>query len=347
MKSKHFNSPYMKLFFIFVSLFSCSVYAGKDLTLNFSKNPLTYDGPADATASGQVIGPEWVASGYLIDMCRAGGNIIATATISPISMATSATTNIDGVTYQIFSTGAQGVGWVMGVKDTNANNFTALGITENQWYPSPGTPTKLQNIIGGYSKITLVKTAEHLQTGTTIIPAQNLAKISCYNSGGALVDSAFIKINSETINVEAKGCQVESAKSAVVNLPDVYVRNFPAVGSVSDVSASNTISIKCDQGVNVSATVSDQSNLSNTSDVLNLTASSTAKGLGIQTYYNNTLLKYGPDDSSSGTTNQFFIAESTSPNETIQLPLTFKYVRTGDLAAGTVDGLVGVTFSYQ
>jgi hypothetical protein len=82
---------------------------GNDMTLNFS-GPLTYSGPADSTSVGQQIGATWGASGDRVGMCRGGSRSIARAIIRPISPATNLTTQIDGVTYQVFDTGTPGVG---------------------------------------------------------------------------------------------------------------------------------------------------------------------------------------------------------------------------------------------
>ncbi|MDL4454799.1 hypothetical protein QRZ34_27615 [Klebsiella michiganensis] len=112
---------------------------------------------------------------------------------------------------------------------------------------------------------------------------------------------------------------------------------------------SVTLSLRCDTGITVAATVSDQTNQGNTSNIISLSAGSTAKGVGIQAFYNgsNTPVNLGPDNSSKGNTNQFSITRTTTQGQIVTVPLAFKYVRTGAMEAGSANGLVGVTFSYQ
>lgn len=336
----------MKIFTLFFALclYAGFTSAGTDLTMSFYPNPLIYSGTADAAEIGQSFGPEWAASASSRIMCQTSG--IATASVSPVMPSAGFTTVLNGVTYEVFNTLTPGIGWVMGVKDTNATNYSALKNIENQWYPAPGTSENIQNTIGGLSQVTLIKTTSHLKTGVTTLPAENIAQIKCYSSSGALVDSAFIRINSVDINVTAKGCEVSSADNMQVSLDNHYINEFPDIGSHSP-EKTITVDLKCDAGINVEATVSDQSNLANTTDTMSLSADSTAKGLGIQTLYNNSVVSYGPDNSSSGNLNQFFIQSTVSDDQIISVPLSFRYVRTGDLEVGSANGLMGVTFSYQ
>lgn len=339
---------YMRYMILGLLLGTGLARAGTDLLLTPSQNPLIYNGAADAMAMGQPIGPAWVADGSLEDMCRDPSGLpgISRATLSPVQPFTGITTVIDGVTYQVFSTQTPGVGWVMGVKDTHATNMAPLTNTENQWYPAPGTTTNDQGVIGGESRLTLVKTAAHLATGITTIPAENVAQIRCYSYTGALRDSAYIRLNAVDINVTALGCEVTSGTSPVVAMGDHSIADFAAVGSTSE-EHSTDIFLQCNAGVNVEATLSDQSSPGNTTDTLTLTADSTARGLGIQTLYNGQLLSYGPDNSSKGNLNQFFISSVDTEGQQVTLPLSFRYVRTGAMVEGSANGLVGVTFSYQ
>lgn len=345
MNSKRFDAF---LFFIICSLFCCrSVFAGDDNTLIFNTNPLIYNGPADAVSFGDQIGPAWVADHEQIQMCSTFPDFnITTAVVEPVSPPTAYTTSIDGVTYQVFSTGTEGIGWVMGVKDTRANNFTPLMNMKQQWYPAPGTPTGPIPIIGGEGRVTLVKVATHLHTGNTTLLAQNIAIIKCYGEAGNLVDSAFIKINSINIYVNATGCTVESSKEPVLDFGKFTNGQFPSIGSTSTEKNIN-IALKCNSNVTIQATLSDQSDLANRSRNIKLTSDSTAQGLAIQAFHNGESLELGPDDSSKGVQNQFFISSPVSEGQTIQVPLSFKYVRTGDISPGTANGLVGITFSYQ
>lgn len=320
---------------------------GSDLTLTFS-GAISYTGPADDVSVGQQIGPAWSASNKNVYMCNNSSKATAKAYVSAVRPSTGLTTTISGVNYIIYDSGTPGIGLVVGVKDSNATNYSALMTTQNQWYPAPGTNTVPYNGIGGYGKVTLVKTTGHLQTGTTTLAAQNIAIVQCYGSDGSATDSAYIKIAQTQITVAATGCTVQSGANRVIDMGNVSTGSLPSVGSQSP-AKSTSIGLSCDTGIHVAATISDQSNTANTSNIIGLTSGSTAKGIGIQAFYNgsSTPVSLGPDDSSKGNTNQFSIADISTQGQSVTVPLAFRYVRTGDMTAGTANGLVGVTFSYQ
>lgn len=349
------NSIFSIFILVCASVASSSVIAGADLTLPFSTSPLSYTGPADGVSFGDQIGPTWVASANQEQMCLVDPEHPTVqrhyrATVSPIAASTNYRTTIDGVEYMVFDSGTPGIGWVMGVKDTNANAFTPLISNDLQWFPAPGTeshpPPRWD--IGGYAKITLVKISTHLATGITNLAAQNLAQVRCYGQYGELTDSAYIKINSIPIIVNASGCTVESPKDPVLDFGKFTNGQFPSVGSLSAAKDIH-VQIKCDAGVNVFASLSDQSNIGNRTTNITLTHDSTGAGLAIQAFYNggSSPVLLGADDPSKGAANQFHIGNSSSQGQVIQIPLSFKYVRTGDISPGTANGLVGITFSYQ
>lgn len=336
-----------KLIQIFIfTLFSQFSVAGTDMTVNYS-GALNYSGPADAVGVGQLIGSTWVAMGNQ-QMCHSSAMDIARAVIVPISAPTQLKVNIDGVVYSTFATGIPGISWIMSIKDSHAYYYSALGATENQWYPALGTGDISQIDIGGDVKVSFIKTDTRLITGTSVIPAQNFAKIVCYRQDGSIVDQAFIKTSNRVVTVQAKGCSVTTPANATLNLGDFTNYHFPSVGSTVG-NASYTISLSCDADVNLKATVSDQTNKTNTSNIVTLTPSSAAHGLGVQVFYNGstTPLALGPDNSSIGNLNQFSIARTSSNNQTMNVPLQFKYIRTGAITAGSANAIVGLTFSYQ
>ncbi len=93
-------------------------------------------------------------------------------------------------------------------------------------------------------------------------------------------------------------------------------------------------------------TLTDATNPGNRSDVLTLTNASTAKGVGIRIMNGTTPVQYGPDSSETGNPNQWFATEAG--NQTVNIPLSARYVRTSDtLKAGTADAVATFTMSYQ
>lgn len=131
-----------------------------------------------------------------------------------------------------------------------------------------------------------------------------------------------------------------------VTLPTVNRSAFSAgVGSVASPQSFSLV-FSCSSGAQVSIVLTDSTDPSNRSNVLTATADSSAKGIGIQ-LLNSTgaPVSFGPDSSDPSTTNQWVIG--ASPNGPLQVPLTARYVRTGDVEAGTIRALATFTMSYQ
>ncbi|WP_176048594.1 fimbrial protein [Burkholderia sp. BCC1644] len=128
-------------------------------------------------------------------------------------------------------------------------------------------------------------------------------------------------------------------------------------GGVSMTSVENApersfnIGLSCSGGTNAAKTrmymtLTDATDSSNRSNMLNLTSNSTAKGVGVQIKNGSTAVSYGPDSSNAGNENQWFVTETGNGN--VDIPLTARYVTTGGkLAAGSANAIATFTMSYQ
>ncbi|MBS1206266.1 MAG: pilus assembly protein pilin FimA [Proteobacteria bacterium] len=336
----------MRLFFFISGLLFCvSVQAlewKSDITL--SPQPMKYNGPADSVVPGNIIGSTWSATANVLEVFWCG--VIFTcnkSTMQPSSSAVSSgmTVTVDGINYTIFETGVPGVGYIIGLKDTNSTQYIPLQTGMTQTYPAPGTTTTTYQL-GWMAKVTFIKTGTALKSGVYQIPTINAAVLTAYNNE---VKTAQVIISPTTITVTASGCIV-GTKSANVDLGTMDIRTLSTVGSTSP-SGSFNVSLTCDANVAVNAVMSDQTTPSNTSSVVTLTGDSTASGVGVQFFYNGTgPLMMGPDSSAAGTTNQFFI-QSTTAAQTLSLPFQARYIRTGELVPGSANALASITFSYQ
>lgn len=331
-------------------LINMQAKAGTDLVLR--PRILELSGPSDANISGHVLNSSAVTGSQLklCDKNNGNGLGLNSAQIVSVNASSNQKVTINGVSYPVFNTSVKGVGWVLGVKDAYANNFTPLGTTVQRWFPAPGTDTAPHDSIGGFAQLWFVKTDDHIATGSIQIPTQRLAKVVCSTVSGNWEfgqDNAYISMQNTLLESTAHSCRVTSGTAVTTTLSPVSSVKLPTVGSVVD-AGNATISLACEAGLKVHATLSDQSDTSNRSDLLKLSNGSSAAGLGIRTSVNDKIVTLGPDSSSAGTTNQFIVnTGTTSDNQTVTLPLKFQYVRTGDLVGGQINGLLGVTFSYQ
>lgn len=306
-----------------------------------SPTAMTYSGPADSVAPGNIIGSQWSSTTTVNQVFWCGVISLCTkSTMEPAASAvhTGLTVDVDGVNYAIFETGIPGIGYILGLKDASATSWLPLQESITQTYSA----TIGVNDLGWSAKVTFVKTGTALSSGVWQTPTINAAVLTATNNE---TKTANVTINPTTVTVTANGCVV-AASNASVNLGRIDARDLPDVGSTSPNSTFN-VAMTCDAGVSLYAVVSDQSDPGNNSTVLSLTGDSGAQGVGVQMFYNDTgPLALGADSSSSGTANQFFI-KSTSAQEQLNLPFQVRYVRTGQLVPGAANALAGITFSYQ
>jgi len=306
-----------------------------------SPSAMNHSGPADSITPGHIIGPQWSSAATVnqvfwcgwVYLCRKG-----TMEPAPGAIHSGLTVDVDGVNYAIFETGIPGIGYIIGLKDTQATTWLPLQEGITQTYSDSWGVTEL----GWSAKVTFVKTSATLKSGVFQTQAIKAAVLTAYNNE---TKQAHVVISPTTVTVSASGCVVATSGTSV-NLGQVNIRDLPNEGDTSADSAFN-IAMTCDADVSLYAVVSDQSDPGNSSTTLSLTGDSGAKGVGVQIFYNAIgPLALGADSSAAGTANQFFI-HSTSAQEQLNLPFSVRYVRTGPLVPGTANALAGITFSYQ
>ncbi|WP_158785382.1 fimbrial protein [Pantoea sp. BAV 3049] len=312
-----------------------------DITL--SPAEMSYSGPADSVTGGSIIGGNWSATATVTQVFWCGWVYwCSKSTMEPDSsiVLSGQTVVVDGVSYAVFETGVPGIGFILGLKDTNATTYVPLQTGITQTFPAEGTAES--NELGWSAKVTFVKTGQPLASGTYITPTITAAILTAYNNE---VATAKVIISPTSINVNATGCTINTP-SVPVDMGSLDVRSFNTVNSTSALK-NFSVNLNCDANIALYAVVTDQTDPTNTSDTVSLTPDSTATGVGVQFFYNNTgPLALGPDSSLNSTVGQFFI-QSTSQAETLTLPFQSRYIRTGDITPGTADAVASITFSYQ
>ncbi|KVW42725.1 hypothetical protein WK95_13500 [Burkholderia ubonensis] len=85
-------------------------------------------------------------------------------------------------------------------------------------------------------------------------------------------------------------------------------------------------------------------------NILSLDRESTATGVGIQLFKfgESTPIKFGPDSSAIGNSNQWYVDASSASPTLITIPFVAKYVKNGpNVVPGSVKAQSTITFSYQ
>jgi type 1 fimbria pilin len=338
--------------------------ASSNVNISSANNP-TLTGPADHNSVGQQIGG-WggvTSLQYVFDMtwlagmgngCNslsAGANFAYAGSMgTPTAVKYVDSTN--GKSYDVYATGVPGIGYAVGIRDFNATNSmleVPLNAGTNQTYPFQSGQGAVASI--GYQIRVLFIATGRLQAGSYTIPSMQLAKLWVQNTSGyAVPPPSYAILNPTTITVAATGCNVTTPASQIIPMPTVGIgtSDLKAPGS----QASFNVAVKCDAGVTVYATMTDVTNPANTGNVLQLAPASTASGVGIQLFKNgdSTPVAFGPDSSSAGNINQWFVGGSVgaAQNAAYSIPFRAKYVQTSSkVKGGTVEAVATITFSYQ
>lgn len=237
-------------------------------------------------------------------------------------------------------------------------NISGIGIRIYAWsstayFTSPTTPTLTPNswtfnyplYTGSYGseylqlKVDLVATGP-IDAGTSalsynVAPWMSVATVD----GTSRMSIANLSV---TAQMTTRSCSVTTS-SVAVTLPPAFLGNLNT-GKTG--ATPFNLGLTCSAGAKVNVTLTDSSDISNTSTTLNLAPGSTAAGIGLQILNGSTPIAYGPDSPTAGNTNQW--SAGTATGGAMNIPLTVQYIRTtGTLAGGTIKGLATFTMSYQ
>ncbi|HBY9716921.1 TPA: type 1 fimbrial protein [Klebsiella aerogenes] len=244
-------------------------------------------------------------------------------------------------TNSVYPTSIPGVGIKM--SDDGANYYPMTG-------PYLPNESSLHPIIGWKLTypiyFTLIKTGEISTGGQLQGP---VLKYTVGNAGGQMLKEVSW---SEPVDIRPTipSCVVQNT-SISVPLGNVPATIFSGVGTYSS-SVPFDIVLSCSGGSTGSytdayVTITDSTNPGNRSNILSLTSDSGAKGIGIQILAGSTLINYGPDSSVVGNTNQWSAGRISQGTSSFVIPLTARYVQTGNIIPGEAVGIATFTMSYN
>lgn len=198
----------------------------------------------------------------------------------------------------------------------------------------------------------------YVTTNNTTI-AVELVKTGRITAGGTMTgELAGIWVRSKTVQIAS--FRISGSIELKPNVPTCSVTTKSIKVQFGEVNLNGTaaapeqpvnIGLQCSGGTRdaktrMYITLTDAANPGNRSDVLTLTNASTAKGVGVRIMNGTTPVRYGPDSSETGNPNQWFVTEAG--NQTVNIPLSARYVRTSDTPkGGTADAVATFTMSYQ
>ncbi|ECZ0012478.1 fimbrial protein [Salmonella enterica subsp. enterica] len=233
--------------------------------------------------------------------------------------------------------------WAGDTKFTSARALSGNNWTDvfHQWCSSDSQ---------GYSVYVRPVILKRSATRQYFIPFTTVGSIRLRGMNGSVFTgrTAFMfSLNSMVLNNGARSCTLQTPASTTVPLPAISSMSLPRTGDEIFAGMTRT-GLNCEPGVAVYATLTDSTNPANRSDILTLTPSSTATGVGLKIYKNEetTALRFGPDSPVRGNENQWKLSAGRESFPSVQLKV--RYVNTGGtLTPGTVNGVSTITFSYQ
>ncbi|UEP27524.1 MULTISPECIES: fimbrial protein [unclassified Burkholderia] len=335
-------------------LWSGYAFAGCQPSYGYASISPTLPASISVTQDGMGVGiqfpsssPAMLSVGEVADIggsCMYDEFVVSPAGV-PIPNVTYKTSS--GAVAAVFETGIPGVGYAMEVRNDSSGSATWVAVGADT-VSVPGTPIN-KGILRG--KVTYVA-AGPVATGSYTSRRQVLFNFRPKYKGNFVGNStASTALSAASMAVVARTCKIASGTSRTVPLPSLYAGSLKSVGDVAPArSAPFSFDLRCDADLNIYATLSDVTNPSNTGNVLSLGRASTASGVGIQILKRgtDTPLRFGPDSSAKGNTNQWSVGRSSTANTMIQVPFEARYVKTAEkITPGTVEALGTITFSYQ
>lgn len=188
-----------------------------------------------------------------------------------------------------------------------------------------------------------------ISTASVTVPSITMSL--CVDYGQPCWSEFTLKVSGTSSIKAGPSCKV-TTPVIPVRLGKVSLSAFTNIGNASSPSYFS-ISLSCTGGeVGVSTypyvTLTDVVLPENISDVLSLSSGSTARGIGIQIFHGDDLLKFGPDSSAPDNVNQWKAGEIKRGEALFQIPLRARYVRTGkNMQPGTANGQATFTFSWR
>ncbi len=267
----------------------------------------------------------------------------------PFANAASGSFTNENGEHVIYKTNVKGIGYSLEAKV--GNNFIGLNATDKLEIPLVDKTKAWFEF-----RIIFVYTGEPIPSGNHNITGPEIdqggtlgfARLYADTKGATYNTNIPILTNGDDIVITTPSCEISSDEEFTIDLGEHNMSEFAAVGETAG-EANLQINLKCKNGVAVSAVMTDQSFPGNTSDILTLTDTSTAKGVGIQFFHKDDpkAIVYGPDNNTADQSNKWYIATADKDEDLIDVNLTAKYVRTGDITAGEASGIASVTFIYE
>ena len=246
----------------------------------------------------------------------------------------------------IFTTYKPGIGYSLALELTGGSTCGSLPYTIWAGRANMTCRELLGKSVTYKGKIHLIfykiGTVSNSNGGISISPALSIWERSIDGSYNNV--SGQIAITTNSFNVTAYTCSLQSSSVTNINLPKILSSTLPSLNSSTGSTPFNII-INCPTNTRLNITFTDNNNIGQTTNILTPATTSTAKGVGVQLRYNGNIISFGPDSAEPGTTNQIVLNSNLAGVQSF--PFTASYIRTGTVTPGTLSSTATFTLSYQ
>lgn len=323
----------IQLFLVFVCVASSGLSWAACVSNLPGGGPIIYNVPSFNTSS---FNPD-VALGTVIDsrtlqLSTIGGRITCSPSVGVIFYR--GTTGALGA-YNTYPTGIAGVG----IRLRFSGNTTYLGFFPYTWLSTSGASMNFDSVEASLV-VELVKVGPITAGG---VIGGEIGEMSAQGGTSKIVSITLNGVISVLPQVPT--CGVFTSRP--VSLGEIPVKSFSGVG-IRTTPIPFNINLFCTGGsqnakTDVWVAFTDSTSPANRTDVLSLTSSSTASGIGIQLSHSGTLIKYGAGD---GVSDKLF-AGSTG-NGVFVIPLVARYIQVSPrVTPGSANGRATFTITYQ
>ncbi|EJD6477733.1 fimbrial protein [Providencia rettgeri] len=353
---KIFNVKYITLFIMLLQI-SYS-FAMPEVTYTTSYiSPIYVSGPADSQTYGTLIANSGSWPGLKICNNRDINYTLSRIDYEPITPWTGQTfqeTSAHPVNY-LFETGVPGFSFTpMGGFSYTTTSFNPLPPkTTTVWKGNVNNSLRISSPKAVTIGVYIYKGPDRI-VGSIALPSTIMYRYVCFDETGKAQEAANVRYNTITVNASVTGCE-PTTKAMTLDMdkiPASSIENSDA--SVNIGMKQQTFSLQCDPNIDVFVSVVDLTNTTNKTNIANLTADSTASGVGfVVTNGSGQRYLFGPDGSAANIPGQqkYYLQRTgtADKNNPMSFTLGFSYVRKpGEtFKTGSAKAMIGLTYSYQ
>lgn len=227
----------------------------------------------------------------------------------------------------VYTTNVAGVGVrVLPGADKGNTQYAPFDVT--------GGPVSPRTYVQNQLQVELIKTGP-IAVGVALsgVFYNGSATLSGFGSDAAFTGGTFKNVSCST--------QAETH----IRLLHVNTRDLMNVGATAN-EKPFTLNFNCSGAgtANVYITFSDNTTPGNTSNKLTPATTSTSSGVAFQILKSGSAISFGPNSSTFGNVNQIALGPASALTS---LPLSVRYIRTGDMTPGKLTAVATFTMSYQ